>query len=227
MKHAAKTNNGLSIIHQRISRYYITTMDEETSITLKNVKGEVCSVKADLVKLKKMLSGNKRDIAKLKEERKRPQPTWDDVNKLERENKRLRRKVDSLEEKMNPQDFWMRKLLKDENNLPTDLKDAILQCLPGRSRPTAGGIQVPVLIEWEDKNNPEAVLLYNVKNCAIMPVLVRNAAAKLLSEKHENYSPPSIYDGGGGSSSSSSSYGDSTVELVYANALKDSDLHKY
>ena len=83
------------------------------------------------------------------------------------------------------------------------------------------------MIKWEDKKNPVPVMLYNVKNSIIMPRLVRNTAATLLSEKYKDYSPPSLYDGGDDSSSSSSGYSDSTEEFVYKKSLKDRTLHLY
>ena len=48
------------VSHHHLNHHYFTTMDEETGIKLKKFEGEVCSVKADLVKRIRETSRNSR-----------------------------------------------------------------------------------------------------------------------------------------------------------------------
>ena len=71
-------------------------------------------------------------------------PTWEEVRELEKKNRRLSQKVDELEERMNPREFVMNKLLEEEKHLPNEVRMAILDCLPGDPNPTAVGVIVPL-----------------------------------------------------------------------------------
>ena len=52
-----------------------------------------------------------------------------------------------------------------------------------------------LLHKWEDEKNPAAVLLFNIRECDLLPVHVRDAARVLLEQRYEGYSPEGYHWG--------------------------------
>ena len=56
--------------------------------------------------------------------------TWEEVRRLQRLNRRLRYRIDELEERINPREYVMMKLLKEEKHLPIEVRKAICLRVP-------------------------------------------------------------------------------------------------